>query len=171
MPSIRALYNDELVEAHREAVATLRELLATETDRTERRKLANAILRARPAKEDASSLARAAGDRAFGSEADESRKSSSSEATDSGFATPGEGALSAAPNRRARAVHQEDFDLDHDDDFDDEDLNDPAHREIDTLAHQLQHGPDPLAAIARLQAIMKGDMESLTLSAGTPEGA
>lgn len=153
MPSIRALYNDELVEAHREAVATLRELLATEKDPLERRKLANALLRARPAKDDAPSLPREAGEGGEGS------------------ATPGEGALSAAPNRRARAVHRDDLDLDHDDDFDNEDLNDPANREIDTLAHQAQHGPDRLAALQKLHAIMKGNMESLTLSAGTPEGS
>lgn len=149
MPSIRALYNDELVEAHREAVAALRELLATEKDPLERRKLANAILRARPAKDDAPSLPREAGEGGEGS------------------ATPGEGALSAAPNRRARAVHQEDLDLDHDDDFDDP--NDPANREIDALAHQAQHGPDPLAALDKLHAIMTDSMAALTPNSGAPE--
>lgn len=51
MPSIYAQYNEEVVQAHREALQALRELLAEETDPAERRKLANAILRARPAKD------------------------------------------------------------------------------------------------------------------------
>jgi hypothetical protein len=44
------LYNQEVLDGHREAVAALRELLATETDPHERRKLANALLKARPMK-------------------------------------------------------------------------------------------------------------------------
>jgi hypothetical protein len=47
MPSIHALYNQEVLEGHREALAALRELLATEPDRTERRRLATAILKTR----------------------------------------------------------------------------------------------------------------------------
>jgi hypothetical protein len=53
MPSIHAQYNEEIVQAHREALAALRELLAQETDPLERRRLAIAILRARPVKEPA----------------------------------------------------------------------------------------------------------------------
>lgn len=51
MPSIRALYNDEVIQAHREAIAALRELLAETTDPLERRRLATALLKARPVKE------------------------------------------------------------------------------------------------------------------------
>jgi hypothetical protein len=47
MPSLQAQYNREVLEGHREALAALRDLLATETDRTERRRLANAILKTR----------------------------------------------------------------------------------------------------------------------------
>jgi len=43
-------YSHELAQAHREALAALRELLTAETDPTERRRLAIAILRARPIK-------------------------------------------------------------------------------------------------------------------------
>jgi len=46
------LYNDELIQAHREALAALRDLLASEGDPVERRRLAVAILRARPVEED-----------------------------------------------------------------------------------------------------------------------
>lgn len=52
MPSVQSTFSEEILHGHREAFATLRELLATETDRTERRKLANALLRVRPAKPD-----------------------------------------------------------------------------------------------------------------------
>ena len=51
MPSVQALYNQEVLEGHREALAVLRELLKEEKDPLERRKLANAILRARPVKD------------------------------------------------------------------------------------------------------------------------
>lgn len=50
MPSTAELYNHEVLEGHREAVAALRELLAAEKDPLERRKLANALLRAKPLK-------------------------------------------------------------------------------------------------------------------------
>jgi hypothetical protein len=50
MPSVAELYNQEVLEGHREALAALRELLAQEKDPLERRKLANAILRAKPVK-------------------------------------------------------------------------------------------------------------------------
>ncbi|MFT3684301.1 MAG: hypothetical protein QM783_05135 [Phycisphaerales bacterium] len=50
MPSVAELYNQEVLDGHREAVAALRDLLAHETDPAERRKLANALLRARPVK-------------------------------------------------------------------------------------------------------------------------
>ena len=53
MPSIHAQYNEEIVQAQREALAALRELLAEETDPLERRRLAIAILKARPVKEPA----------------------------------------------------------------------------------------------------------------------
>ena len=51
MPSIQAEYLAELIEAHREAMKVLRELLAESTDSAERRRLAIAILRTRPIKE------------------------------------------------------------------------------------------------------------------------
>ena len=51
MPSIHAEYNTEIIQAHREALKALRELLAEETDPTERRRLAVAILRVRPVKD------------------------------------------------------------------------------------------------------------------------
>ncbi|MFT3684581.1 MAG: hypothetical protein QM783_06560 [Phycisphaerales bacterium] len=50
MPSVVELYNQEVLEGHREALAALRELLVEETNPAERRKLANAILRTRPVK-------------------------------------------------------------------------------------------------------------------------
>ena len=147
MPSIRALYNDELVQAHREAVAALRELLAAEKNPLERRKLANAILRARTAKDDIPPSPAPS----------ERRCHKALRVTD-------EGALPAATHSRTNAVQADDHDKD---DF--ESPNDPAVREIDELAHQLQHGPNPLAALARLKAIMKGSMAALTSNANGTE--
>lgn len=51
MPSIQAQFNEEVIQAHREALKALRELLAEETDPLERRRLAVAILRTRPVKD------------------------------------------------------------------------------------------------------------------------
>jgi hypothetical protein len=51
MPSVYALYNEEVVQGHREALAALRELLTSEADPTERRRLATAILRTRQVKD------------------------------------------------------------------------------------------------------------------------
>lgn len=53
MPSIQAQYNEEVVQAHREALQALRELLAAEKQPVERRRLAMAILKARPVKDPA----------------------------------------------------------------------------------------------------------------------
>lgn len=50
-------YNEELIQAHREALAALRELLAAEKDPLERRRLAIAILKSRPAKDPVASAA------------------------------------------------------------------------------------------------------------------
>ena len=52
-PSAIQQYNEELALAHREAIAALRELLSTEKDPTERRRLAIAILKAPPIKDPA----------------------------------------------------------------------------------------------------------------------
>lgn len=52
-PSTIEQYNQELLQAHREAIATLRELLAAEKDPNERRRLSIAILKARPVKDPA----------------------------------------------------------------------------------------------------------------------
>lgn len=52
-PSAIQQYNEELALAHREAIAALRELLAAEKDPTERRRLAIAMLKARPIKDPA----------------------------------------------------------------------------------------------------------------------
>lgn len=51
MPSIQAQYNEEVVQAHREALKALRELLVYEHDPAERRRLAVAMLKARPVKD------------------------------------------------------------------------------------------------------------------------
>jgi len=48
MPSIQAQFNEEVIQAHREALSALRDLLAVESDPLERRRLAVAILRTRP---------------------------------------------------------------------------------------------------------------------------
>lgn len=50
-PSAIQQYNEELAAAHREAIAVLRELLSAEKNPTERRRLAIAILKARPIKD------------------------------------------------------------------------------------------------------------------------
>jgi HEAT repeat protein len=50
MPSIQSQYNHEVLQAHREAIAALRQLLAEEKNPLERRRLAMALLKARPVK-------------------------------------------------------------------------------------------------------------------------
>lgn len=50
MPSTHAQYNDQVIQGHREAIAALRHLLATETDPAKRCRIAVALLRARPIK-------------------------------------------------------------------------------------------------------------------------
>jgi hypothetical protein len=159
MPSTRALYNDELVQAHREAVATLRELLATETDRAERRKLANALLRAKPVKDAAPRAADETGSALLPAPRGEGA---------AGSAAADEGSSPSTTHRHAAAVNS--ADLNHDDHFDDldrelddlDDSNDPAMREIDALTHQLHHGPDQLAALHKLQEIMKSNLAAFT---------
>ncbi|MDP1662891.1 MAG: hypothetical protein Q8L55_13330 [Phycisphaerales bacterium] len=101
MPSIQAQFNEEVIQAHREALQALRELLAEETDPLERRRLAIAILRARPVKdtEPPPPAPDAAGDRALGSKAHESQKSRRTRRGNSSgsFAAADEGASAPAP--------------------------------------------------------------------------
>ena len=152
MPSIRALYNDELVQAHREAVATLRELLATEKDPLERRKLANALLRARPAKDDALPPSPAsAGEGGRGS------------------ARPGEGASSPVRQHRRKSTHPA-IPIDNLN-LEDEDLTHPLDQEINKLSHQFQHGPDQLAALNKLHAIVMENAAALPPGADVSQNA
>ena len=125
MPSTRALYNEEVIHAHREALAALRRLLAQEKDPLELRKLANAILRARPIKVSAT---------------DEPASPAKSErAAESEGARLGEGDLPATVS----TSH------DHPALGTDE----TTHPEADELARRLMTTPDPLACLREMQMV------------------
>ncbi|MFT3683835.1 MAG: hypothetical protein QM783_02725 [Phycisphaerales bacterium] len=51
MSALHAAYLADIIEAHREGLRVLRELIATATDPAERRRLAIALVRARPVKD------------------------------------------------------------------------------------------------------------------------
>lgn len=90
----------------------------------------------------------------------------------------------SSPRRRAdrldtAALNDADDPDDPDDDFDDDtdldadfdDPNDPAMQEINDLAHQLEHGPDPLAALNKLHAIMRDNFAATNPDATPPQSS
>ncbi|MFT3684241.1 MAG: hypothetical protein QM783_04830 [Phycisphaerales bacterium] len=173
MQSVVELYNHEVLEGHREAVAALRELLAQETDPAERRKLANSLLRAKtvklaaPAAEHPQrqptntagskktqallSAEERRGDRADGSEGNGSRKPKSLLPSSAG---------SAATDEGSSASH-----LNPADDIDEVDRQTKA-----AVDHILQSN-DPAAALEKLHTLMTARAVSDTPPLGQPEAA
>ncbi|MFT3685765.1 MAG: hypothetical protein QM783_12720 [Phycisphaerales bacterium] len=159
MQSVAELYNQEVLEGHREALAALRELLAQETDPSERRKLANAILRARPVK----------------------RAKTDQPPSPSTPRPPARANPDVALNLGSgTALDPEDdvdsddaFDIDPDDplDLEDDDRgpDEALDRKADELSRRLVSGPDRHGALRELHAFMLECADAVGLPRTTPE--
>jgi hypothetical protein len=190
MPSPVDSYNTQVLEGHRDAVIALRELLAQEKDPLKRCRFANSLLRARPIKVPPPSSSAAPADedapRTPHSPARQTTASNPPSVPPIAGATPNQPS-NPTPHRRSDHLNTADFndaddpdnpdnddfdddpDLDEDLDADFDDPNDPAMQEINDLSRQLEHGPDPLAALHKLHAIMRDNFAAINQDPTKPQ--